>query len=90
MTRYFQKKAIVESKIDEEIVMMDTASGFYFGLNSVASVIWELLREEQTMEQLVDKLMLEYSVSREQCCEETTQLLQQMLKYQVIDYREDQ
>ncbi len=89
MQRYFQKRAIVQSKIDDETVMMDTDSGFYFGLNAVASVIWELLKEEHTLEQLVDKLMMEYTVSREQCLRETTQLLQQMLEHKVIDYRQD-
>jgi hypothetical protein len=89
MQRYFQKRAIVQSKIDDETVMMDTDSGFYFGLNAVASVIWELLKEEHTLEQLVDKLMMEYTVSREQCLRETTQLLQQMLEHEVIDYRQD-
>ena len=89
MQRFFQKRAIVQSKIDDETVMMDTDSGFYFGLNAVASVIWELLKEEHTLEQLVDKLMMEYTVSREQCLRETTQLLQQMLEHEVIDYRQD-
>jgi ATP-dependent protease HslVU (ClpYQ) ATPase subunit len=89
MQRYFQKKAMVQSKIDDETVMMDINSGFYFGLNAIASVIWELLKEEHTLDQLVDKLMMEYEVSREQCLKETAQLLQQMLEHKVIDYLED-
>lgn len=89
MQRYFQKKAMVQSKIDDETVMMDINSGFYFGLNAVASVIWELLKEEHTLDQLVDKLMMEYEVSREQCLKETAQLLQQMLAHKVIEYLED-
>lgn len=89
MQKYFQKKAIVQSKIDDETVMMDSDSGSYYGLNAVASVIWEHLKEEHTLDQLVDKLMLEYVVSRDQCLKETAQLLQQMLKHKVIDYWED-
>ena len=89
MRRYIQRRGIVQSKIDDETVMMDAASGFYFGLNSVASVVWELLKEDRTLDQLVEKLMLEYAVSREQCIEETTQLLQQMLAHKVIEFQED-
>jgi hypothetical protein len=79
----------VQSKIDDETVMMDATSGYYFGLNSVATFVWEQLKEAQTVDQLVDKLILEYAVSREQCLEETTQLLKQMLAHKVIDYQED-
>ena len=35
--KYIQNKKIIQSKIGEEVVMMDMDSGFYFGLNSVAS-----------------------------------------------------
>ncbi len=89
MRRYIQRKEIVQSKIDDETVMMDATSGYYFGLNSVATFVWEQLKEAQTVDQLVDKLILEYAVSREQCLEETTQLLKQMLAHKVIDYQED-
>ena len=52
--RFIQNKEIVQSKIGEEVVMLDMESGFYFGLNSVASVIWGLLAEGIGFEKLID------------------------------------
>ena len=37
--------------------MLDMASGFYFGLNSVASVIWQKMEEGISFEALIDQLL---------------------------------
>ena len=84
MCRYVQSKQVVQSKIDDEVVMMDIESGFYFGLNSVASIIWELLKDGKTVDELADYLITEYDVSREQCLEETDILIKKMLDLKVI------
>lgn len=89
MCRYIQSKQVVQSKIDDEVVMMDIESGFYFGLNSVASIIWELLKDGKTVDELADYLITEYDVSREQCLEETDILIKKMLDLKVIRCLED-
>lgn len=89
MCRYIQSKQVVQSKIDDEVVMMDIESGFYFGLNSVASVIWELLKEEKTIDELADFLITEYDINRKQCLEETDILIKKMLDLKVVRCLED-
>lgn len=89
MCRYIQSKQVVQSKIDDEVVMMDIESGFYFGLNSVASIIWELLKDGKTVDELADYLITEYDVSREKCLEETDILIKKMLDLKVIRCLED-
>ena len=89
MCRYIQSKQVVQSRIDDEVVMMDIESGFYFGLNSVSSVIWELLKAEKTVIELVDFLITEYEVNYEQCLEETDALINKMLELKVIRCLED-
>jgi hypothetical protein len=84
MERYIQNKAIVQSKIGEEVVMLDMDSGFYFGLNSVASVIWELLAIEIDFEALIKKLMTQFEVERSLCEADTRELLDQMLEKKII------
>jgi hypothetical protein len=84
MERYIQNKAIVQSKIGEEVVMLDMDSGFYFGLNSVASVIWGLLAVEINFEALIDKLMTQFEVERSLCEADTQELLDQMLEKNII------
>ena len=84
MERFIQNKTIVQSKIGEEVVMLDMESGFYFGLNSVASVIWGLLAEEIGFEKLIDQLMAQFNVERSVCEADTQELLEQMLDKNII------
>jgi hypothetical protein len=84
MERFIQNKAIVQSNIGEEVVMLDMDSGFYFGLNSVASVIWGMLANEIGFEALVDQLMTQFAVDRSLCEADTKELLDQMLEKNII------
>ena len=84
MERFIQNKSIVQSQIGEEVVMLDMESGFYFGLNSVASVIWGLLADEIGFEKLIDQLMAQFNVERSVCEADTQELLDQMLDKNII------
>jgi hypothetical protein len=64
--------------------MLDMESGFYFGLNSVASVIWGLLADEIGFEKLIDQLMAQFQVERSICEADTLELLDQMLEKNII------
>ena len=82
--RYIQNKKIIQSKIGEEVVMMDMDSGFYFGLNSVASSIWHKLFVEISLEDLVEKLLHEFKVDRQTCESDTLELLKDLLERNII------
>ena len=84
MEKFTQNKAIVQSKIGEEVVMLDMDSGFYFGLNSVASVIWGMLSNEIDFESLINQLMTQFDVERSLCEADTKELLDQLLEKNII------
>ena len=70
---------LVSSDLDGETVMMSIESGEYFGLDSVGSRIWELLETPTTVANLVDILVDEFEVSREECEADTIDFLNQLL-----------
>lgn len=51
--------------LGDEAVLLDPASGSYFGLNEVAARILHLTQEETTVSAVVDRLVEEFDVSRE-------------------------
>ena len=83
-TRYIQNKKIIHSKIGEEFVMMDIDSGFYFGMNSVGSIIWDNLEQAKTFNELVVKLMAEFNVDAKICEQDTKDFLVQLLEKNLI------
>jgi hypothetical protein len=82
--KYIQNKKIIQSKIGEEVVMMDMDSGFYFSLNSVASAIWSKLENQITLADLVEELINIYAIERTVCEKDTQELLEQFLEKNII------
>ena len=51
----------------DEAVMMSVAAGRYYGLNAVASRIWELLERPMTIAELCARLCEEFEVDAKTC-----------------------
>ncbi len=72
-----RNREIVFSQIDNETVMMDVSMEHYFGLGSVASLIWNRLATEVQCDDLITELvqMAQGSVTPEKCRQDTLAFL---------------
>lgn len=66
-SRLRRSDSVLQSNLGEKSVMMDLDAGLYFGLNNVASRIWNLLEQPQTVSQLVEQLVAEYEIDPAEC-----------------------
>ena len=82
--KYIQNAEIIQSKIGEEVVMLDMESGFYFGLNSVASIIWGMMEKGISFKDLCDQLTEQFDVERALCESDTQELIDQLLEKKII------
>jgi hypothetical protein len=62
--------AIIASRMDDEVVMMNMERGNYYGLNPVAAEIWEMLETPQSIKTICDQLMESFEVDQAQCYSE--------------------
>lgn len=62
-----QSKEIDATDLNGEKVMMNLEKGKYFALNSVGSRIWDLLADEIYISEIVNVLLNEYEIDRENC-----------------------
>ena len=81
---YIQNKEVIQSRVGDEVVMLDVESGYYFGLNSVASVIWNMMKEKIELSALVENLMKEFDVDKATCELDTLELLEEMKGKKII------
>jgi hypothetical protein len=79
-----KNRELLDSKIDDEYVMMSIENGEYYGLNKIASRIWELLDNPQPFKKLINKLLSEYDVGREECEEDVKKYLLVLADKQLI------
>jgi hypothetical protein len=84
--KYAPAPEAIFNKIDDEVVIMSLANDAYINLNEVGSRIWELLAESpRTIDDLVLTLIDEFEVTEEQCREDVTIFLKEMLSKGLVE-----
>jgi hypothetical protein len=57
---------VMARPVGDELVILDLASGTYFGLDPVGARLWQLIGEGKTLFEACDVLLAEFEVGREQ------------------------
>ncbi len=78
------KKNLNVTDLAGEKVMIDFESGKYFMIKGVGNDIWDMLKEETTAADIIEKLLAEYEVSRGQCETEVMAFLDKMRELEFI------
>jgi len=76
--------SILDSEIDDEVVLLNIDLGKYFGLDPVASEIWKRIQEPISIETLIKQLLITYTVEKERCEKDTMEVLDRMLESGLI------
>ncbi len=79
------KKKLNVTDLAGEKVMIDFESGKYFLIKGTGNDIWDMLQEEITPAQIIEKLLSEYDVSREECEASVMEFLDKMKSFDFID-----
>ena len=75
----------IARQVGDETVILHLGSGMYFGLDSVGSRIWQLMREEKSPAAICDIMLDEYDVSRQELECDITVLIEDLLAQDLID-----
>lgn len=83
-TKIVLKKKLNVTDLAGEKVMVDFDNGKYFLLKGVGNDIWEMLQDDITPNEIIEKLLSEYDVSREECEKSVMEFLEKMEGYNFI------
>lgn len=75
---------VLVSKMDEEMVILDLASGTYFGLNPVGAEIWQFLSAGKTIAETCQAMVDRYEVAPSEIERDVVQLLQELLAKNLV------
>ena len=56
---------VMARQVGDETVILDLASGTYFGLDPVGARIWQLMAEGKSLSDICDTMLEEYDVTRD-------------------------
>jgi hypothetical protein len=71
-------KDVVWTKLDEEVAILNSSTGTYFGLDPVGSRIWCLLADGLGFDEVISTLLKEYSVEEERVRGDVKELIDQL------------
>ena len=82
---YTTSDDVVAREVGGEMVLLDLASGQYFGLDTVGGRIWELLSDRaHTLSELCDVIESEFDAPRERIEADMMALAQQLSEQELI------
>lgn len=83
-TVVYHDPEMVTAPMDDELVMFSLKQGMYYGLDSIASFIWQRIQLPISVAELCASLQEEYAVDTETCQHDTLELLNWLYDQELI------
>jgi len=75
---------VVFRDLEGEAVILDLASGTYFGLNEVGTRVWQMIDEGRDTAQIVDVVAAEYHADRTTIAQDVARLIDNLSARRLI------
>jgi hypothetical protein len=70
--RYQRVEGLLLAEVDEDVLLFDATRGTYFATSGVGSLLWGVLAEPRTLEELCQEVLAHYEVEPEVCAADVT------------------
>lgn len=71
-------KEVVWTKLGEEVAILNSETGTYFGLDPVGSRIWCLMADGAAVDEVISTLLTEYQVDEQRVRDDLRDLIEQL------------
>lgn len=83
------KKELIKREIAGDVILVPVGKTVYdsnglFVLNEVAAFIWDILPECETRRQIVQRILDEYDVTRQQAEKDTAEFIEKLRTMEII------
>ncbi|OOY05782.1 PqqD family protein [Thioclava sp. F28-4] len=75
MSQYRVRSECVACPYGDGVAILDLNSNAYFSLDSIGAIVWNLLGDEKSVEEIIDTISGAYSVPRDTVAEDVSVLL---------------
>ncbi len=79
-----RNEEFIYSAIDNETVMMSIEQDEYYGLDEIATRIWNILEEPHSSSEIIDILAPDYDIDRKQMEHDVTSFLGEMVAGKIL------
>ena len=78
MSRVSVPEHVMARQLGDDCIILDMATGTYFGLDAVGSRVWQLLTENGSLEKISEQLAREYDVTPHQAAADLARLVDEL------------
>ena len=75
---------VVSCDLDGEAAILDTKDGIYYGLDPVGAKIWNLIQKPILLEEVIQIILNEYEVDKNQCTNDIFELIEELLDNRLV------
>jgi len=83
-------KEVVWTKLGEEVAILNSQTGTYFGLDAVGSRIWCLMADGLAIDEVVSTLLSEYGVDEQRIRNDLRELIEQLAASSLVKISNDE
>lgn len=84
-TRFRIRDGTLGTEVEGETVLVDTATGMYFGLDPVGTVVWRHLQEQRPLGEMREAMLREFDVAPERLQADLEELLAALQEHRLIE-----
>lgn len=77
--RFRHAPDVVACELDGGNALLDLASSDYYRLNGTAAAVWDGIGEGSTVAQLIERILSEFDVERDQCASDVKTIISALL-----------
>jgi ornithine carbamoyltransferase len=78
-------QTVLAQIVDDEMVLLETKSEHYFGLDIIGTIMWKQLEKEQNLEKLKQYMLNHYEVEEAQLMQDLETFLSHLAENQLIE-----
>ena len=87
--RIMLPKEVVWTKLGDEVAILNSETGTYFGLDAVGSRIWCLMADGTAVDEVVSTLLTEYEVDEQRARQDLRDLIDQLVARALVKISPD-
>jgi hypothetical protein len=79
-----RQEDVTASVIDGEAIIINLGNGFYYSMDQVGALIWELIEAQHSVEEMAGAIIARYEVSAEQAHADVARLLADLCRENLV------
>lgn len=83
--RFVRSSGTLAAEVNGEVVALSVERGQCYGMNDVASRVWQLLAEPRSLEEICEALTADYDVEMGTCRQEVSRLLEELRSENLVE-----